>query len=201
MTLICTATGENGEINLKYIKGFQKVREESTRSLRSRSFFLLVPHRPPTTLLTSHHGPLDSSVRDKLDDAHVGADALARLLVVYPWTERYFSSFGNPSDAAAIAGNGKVQAHGKKILAALGNSIQHLDDVKGFLAKLSKSEANDLRVDPGNFQYRSKYLSRYFGGKGFDSTETTGDRCCFQAGSRLHPLNPGCLGEVPQRPC
>ncbi|KAM4631862.1 hemoglobin subunit beta-2-like [Discoglossus pictus] len=93
-----------------------------------------------------------NNVWSHLDAAHDGGDALGRLLVVFPWTQRYFSSFGNLSNATAIAGNAKVQAHGKKVLAAIGNTIQHLDDVKGFLAKLSKSHANELHVDPENFK-------------------------------------------------
>ncbi|KAM4632315.1 hemoglobin subunit beta-2-like [Discoglossus pictus] len=92
------------------------------------------------------------SVWSKLDAEHDGGDALTRLLVVYPWTKRYFSSFGNLSNDVAIAGNAKVQAHGKKVLAAIGNTIKHLDDVKGFLAKLSKSHAEELHVDPENFK-------------------------------------------------
>ncbi|KAM4632316.1 hemoglobin subunit beta-2-like [Discoglossus pictus] len=91
-------------------------------------------------------------VWDKLDVTHDGGDALTRLLVVYPWTQRYFSSFGNLSNETAISGNAKVQAHGQKVLAAIGNTVQHLDDVKGFLAKLSKIHANALHVDPENFK-------------------------------------------------
>ncbi|KAM4632311.1 hemoglobin subunit beta-2-like isoform 1-T1 [Discoglossus pictus] len=93
-----------------------------------------------------------NNVWSHLDAAHDGADALGRLLVVFPWTQRYFSSFGNLSNATAIAGNAKVQAHGQKVLAAIGNTIQHLDDVKGFLSKLSKTHANELHVDPENFK-------------------------------------------------
>ncbi|KAM4632313.1 hemoglobin subunit beta-2-like isoform 3-T3 [Discoglossus pictus] len=91
-------------------------------------------------------------VWDKLDVTHDGGDALTRLLVVYPWTQRYFSSFGNLSNETTISGNAKVQAHGQKVLAAIGNTVQHLDDVKGFLAKLSKTHANELHVDPENFK-------------------------------------------------
>ncbi|XP_053550399.1 hemoglobin larval subunit beta-1-like [Bombina bombina] len=93
-----------------------------------------------------------NAVWSKLDAAHDGGDALSRLLIVYPWTQRYFSSFGNLSNAAAIIGNAKVQAHGKKVLGAIGQATQHLDDVKGFLAKLSKSHAEELHVDPENFK-------------------------------------------------
>uniref|UniRef100_A0A672MF62 Globin domain-containing protein n=1 Tax=Sinocyclocheilus grahami TaxID=75366 RepID=A0A672MF62_SINGR len=35
-------------------------------------------------------------------------DALARSLIVYPWTQRYFGSFGSLSDAATIMANKKV---------------------------------------------------------------------------------------------
>ncbi|XP_071978846.1 hemoglobin subunit beta-2-like [Engystomops pustulosus] len=87
-----------------------------------------------------------------------GHDALARLLVVYPWTQRYFSSFGNLSNVAAIKGNAKVHAHGKKVLTAVGSAIQHLDDVKHHLAALSKSHAQELHVDPENFKRLGEVL-------------------------------------------
>ncbi|KAG8558515.1 hypothetical protein GDO81_017030, partial [Engystomops pustulosus] len=87
-----------------------------------------------------------------------GHDALARLLIVYPWTQRYFSSFGNLSNVTAINGNAKVHAHGKKVLTAVGNAIQHLDSVKHHLAALSKSHAQELHVDPENFK---RYFSSF----------------------------------------
>ncbi|KAG8432866.1 hypothetical protein GDO86_017212 [Hymenochirus boettgeri] len=81
-----------------------------------------------------------------------GHEALSRLLVVYPWTQRYFSSFGNLSNVSAISGNVKVKAHGMKVLSAIGNAIQHLDDVKRHLSELSQTHAQDLHVDPENFK-------------------------------------------------
>ncbi|XP_069841460.1 hemoglobin subunit beta-2-like [Dendropsophus ebraccatus] len=87
-----------------------------------------------------------------------GHDALARLLVVYPWTQRYFSSFGNLSNVTAISGNAKVKAHGKKVLTAIGGAVQHLDDVKGHLADLSRSHAQELNVDPENFKRLGEVL-------------------------------------------
>ncbi|MVJ73911.1 hypothetical protein GO829_03760, partial [Staphylococcus aureus] len=41
--------------------------------------------------------------------------SLGRLLVVYPWTLRYFDSFGDLSPAYDIMGNAHVKAHGKKV--------------------------------------------------------------------------------------
>ncbi|XP_069841461.1 hemoglobin subunit beta-2-like [Dendropsophus ebraccatus] len=87
-----------------------------------------------------------------------GHDALARLLIVYPWTQRYFSSFGNLSNVTAISGNAKVHAHGKKVLTAIGGAIEHLDDVKRHLADLSKSHAQELNVDPENFKRLGEVL-------------------------------------------
>ncbi|KAM4698460.1 hemoglobin larval subunit beta-1-like [Rhinophrynus dorsalis] len=93
-----------------------------------------------------------NAVWQKVNVEQDGHDALTRLLVVYPWTQRYFSSFGNLSNSTAISGNAKVHAHGKKVLSAIGNAVQHLDDVKGFLANLSKKHAQELYVDPENFK-------------------------------------------------
>ncbi|XP_075142145.1 hemoglobin subunit beta-2-like [Leptodactylus fuscus] len=87
-----------------------------------------------------------------------GHDALTRLLLVYPWTQRYFSSFGNLSNVTAISGNAKVRAHGKKVLSAVGSAIQHLDGVKHHLADLSKSHAQELYVDPENFKRLGEVL-------------------------------------------
>ncbi|XP_073402733.1 hemoglobin subunit beta-2-like [Dendrobates tinctorius] len=87
-----------------------------------------------------------------------GHETLSRLLIVYPWTQRYFSSFGNLSNVSAITGNAKVKAHGKKVLTAVGSAIQHIDDVKHYLADLSRSHAQELHVDPENFKRLAEVL-------------------------------------------
>ncbi|KAG8432867.1 hypothetical protein GDO86_017213 [Hymenochirus boettgeri] len=93
-----------------------------------------------------------TSVWQKVNLDQDGREALSRLLVVYPWTQRYFSSFGNLSNPTAIYGNAKVQAHGKKVLTAVGNAIQHLDNMKTTLSNLSEIHAQKLYVDPENFK-------------------------------------------------
>ncbi|KAG8432865.1 hypothetical protein GDO86_017211 [Hymenochirus boettgeri] len=93
-----------------------------------------------------------NSVWQKVNVEKDGHETLTRLLVVYPWTQRYFSSFGNLSNITAINGNAKVHGHGKKVLSAIGEAIHHIDDVKGFLADLSKKHARELHVDPENFK-------------------------------------------------
>ncbi|XP_017309922.1 hemoglobin subunit beta [Ictalurus punctatus] len=87
----------------------------------------------------------------KINHDEIGGQALARLLIVYPWTQRYFSSFGNLSNAAAIIGNPKVAAHGKVVLGGLTKAVQNLDNVKGIYTQLSTLHSEKLHVDPSNF--------------------------------------------------
>ncbi|CAH2285609.1 hemoglobin subunit beta-2-like [Pelobates cultripes] len=93
-----------------------------------------------------------ASVWQKVDLENDGHNVLSRLFITYPWTKRYFSSFGNISNETAIAGNSKVHAHGKKILGALDNAAHHLDDIKNLLHDLSHTHASELHVDPENFK-------------------------------------------------
>ncbi|XP_019571426.1 hemoglobin subunit epsilon-4 [Rhinolophus sinicus] len=82
----------------------------------------------------------------------VGGEILGRLLVVYPWTQRFFDSFGNLSSETAIMGNPKVKAHGKKVLNSFGNAVKHMDDLKGTFSHLSELHCDRLHVDPENFK-------------------------------------------------
>lgn len=75
-----------------------------------------------------------------------------RLLIVYPWTQRYFGSFGDLSSAAAILGNPKVSAHGKVVLGALDKAVKNLDHIKGTYSALSQLHFEKLNVDPDNFR-------------------------------------------------
>ncbi|XP_068102986.1 hemoglobin subunit beta-3-like [Hyperolius riggenbachi] len=93
-----------------------------------------------------------NSTWSKVDLENDGHSALGRLLLTYPWTQRYFSSFGDLSTAAAVAGNAKVHAHGKKVIGALDQAVHNLDHVKETLAALSTQHANELHVDPSNFR-------------------------------------------------
>ncbi|XP_032709521.1 hemoglobin subunit epsilon-2 [Lontra canadensis] len=82
----------------------------------------------------------------------VGGEVLGRLLVVYPWTQRFFDSFGNLSSESAIMGNPKVKAHGKKVLTSFGKAVKHMDDLKDTFAELSELHCDKLHVDPENFK-------------------------------------------------
>ncbi|XP_069505972.1 hemoglobin larval subunit beta-1-like [Ambystoma mexicanum] len=93
-----------------------------------------------------------ASVWSQVDVETDGQETLARVLVVYPWTKRYFSSFGDLSSVAAISGNSKVRDHGKKVLAALADAAHPLEDIKNRLSQLGELHADTLHVDPQNFQ-------------------------------------------------
>ncbi|XP_073501859.1 hemoglobin subunit beta-2-like [Phyllobates terribilis] len=114
---------------------------------------------------TAEEKAIISSTWAKVNVEADGHEALSRLLIVYPWTQRYFSTFGNLSNVSAISGNAKVKAHGKKVLTAVGNAIQHIDDVKHYLADLSKSHAQELHVDPENFKRLAEVLVIVLAGK------------------------------------
>uniref|UniRef100_A0A7N9DCV3 Globin domain-containing protein n=1 Tax=Macaca fascicularis TaxID=9541 RepID=A0A7N9DCV3_MACFA len=81
-----------------------------------------------------------------------------RLLVVYPWTQRFFDSFGNLSSPSAILGNPKVKAHGKKVLTSFGDAIKNMDNLKTTFAKLSELHCDKLHVDPENFKLLGNVL-------------------------------------------
>ncbi|KAG7316897.1 hypothetical protein KOW79_019195 [Hemibagrus wyckioides] len=92
-----------------------------------------------------------AEVWGKIKPDELGPHGLARLLIVYPWTQRYFASFGNLSNAAAITGNPKVAAHGKVVIGGLERAVKNLDNVKATYAKLSELHSDTLHVDPSNF--------------------------------------------------
>ncbi|XP_065601872.1 hemoglobin subunit beta [Cyrtonyx montezumae] len=88
----------------------------------------------------------------KVNVADCGAEALARLLIVYPWTQRFFASFGNLSSPTAIMGNPMVRAHGKKVLTSFGDAVKNLDNIKNTFSQLSELHCDKLHVDPENFR-------------------------------------------------
>uniref|UniRef100_A0A8C0WSG5 Globin domain-containing protein n=1 Tax=Castor canadensis TaxID=51338 RepID=A0A8C0WSG5_CASCN len=103
----------------------------------------------------------------KVNIEEIGGEALARLLIVYPWTQRYFGSFGDLSSADAILHNPKVKAHGKKVLNSFSEGLKHLDNLKGTFSSLSELHCDKLHVDPENFKLLGNeiviVLSRHFG--------------------------------------
>ncbi|XP_010149515.1 PREDICTED: hemoglobin subunit beta-like, partial [Eurypyga helias] len=97
-------------------------------------------------LIHSSHGSINVSV------CACASPSLPRLLIVYPWTQRFFASFGNLSSPTAISGNPMVRAHGKKVLTSFGDAIKNLDNIKNTFAQLSELHCDKLHVDPENFR-------------------------------------------------
>ncbi|KAM4632368.1 hemoglobin subunit beta-2-like [Discoglossus pictus] len=98
-----------------------------------------------------------------VNEKEIGAEALARLVIVYPWTQRHFSAFGNLASADAILHNPMVASHGGKVVASIGEAVKHMDDVRGHYAKLSKYHSEKLHVDPANFTRFGKVVSLVLG--------------------------------------
>ncbi|XP_016401555.1 hemoglobin beta embryonic-2 isoform X1 [Sinocyclocheilus rhinocerous] len=88
----------------------------------------------------------------KLNYEDAGPKALHRALVVYPWTQRYFASFGKLYNAEAIMFNPKVAAHRVVVLHGLDRAMKNMDDIKNTYAELSVLHSEKLHVDPDNFR-------------------------------------------------
>ncbi|XP_048870852.1 hemoglobin subunit beta-like [Brienomyrus brachyistius] len=101
----------------------------------------------------------------KIDRNVVGPNALARCLIVYPWTRRYFGGFGNLYSADAILANPKVAAHGKVVLGGLEKAMKNLDDIKKTFAPLSELHSEKLNVDPDNFRLLADCLTLVIAGQ------------------------------------
>uniref|UniRef100_A0A4W4DUB2 Globin domain-containing protein n=1 Tax=Electrophorus electricus TaxID=8005 RepID=A0A4W4DUB2_ELEEL len=96
---------------------------------------------------------------EQLSVDEIGPQALARLLIVYPWTQRYFASLGDLSSPAAIMGNPKVATHGKVVMGALEKGVKNLDDIKSTYAALSEMHSDKFHVDPDNFKLLTESLT------------------------------------------
>ncbi|KAF0877309.1 HBE4 protein, partial [Crocuta crocuta] len=110
----------------------------------------------------------------------VGGEVLGRLLVVYPWTQRFFDNFGNLSSESAIMGNPRVKAHGKKVMTSFGNAVKHMDDLKDTFAELSELHCDKMHVDPENFKVSGQFEAF----------------CSLGTIFFLSPLSPQLLGNV-----
>ncbi|XP_006885568.1 PREDICTED: hemoglobin subunit beta-like [Elephantulus edwardii] len=103
---------------------------------------------------------LVNGIWSKVDVDKLGGQALGCLLIVYPWTQRFFDSFGDLSSADAIIKNPKVAAHGKKVVNSFSEGMKHLDDLKGTFAQLSELHCDKLHVDPENFRLLGNVIVR-----------------------------------------
>lgn len=87
---------------------------------------------------------------------------ISRVLIVYPWTERYFGTFGDIFTVTAILQNSKVAAHGKVVLKAVGQAVENMDNIKDTYATLSRLHYEKLHVDPDNFRVCEINSKPYF---------------------------------------
>ncbi|XP_040613328.1 hemoglobin subunit beta-like [Mesocricetus auratus] len=102
--------------------------------------------------LTDAEKALVTGLWGKVDVPVIGAESLARMLIVYPWTQRFFEHFGDLSSASAVMSNAQVKAHGKKVIHSFADGLKHLDNLKGTFSTLSELHCDKLHVDPENFR-------------------------------------------------
>lgn len=84
-----------------------------------------------------------------------------RVLIVYPWTQRYFGGFGNLYSADAIKSNRMVAAHGTVVLHGLDKAMKNMDNIKNAYADLSVLHSEKLHVDPDNFRVAYASITAY----------------------------------------
>ncbi|XP_028312005.1 hemoglobin subunit beta-B-like [Gouania willdenowi] len=101
----------------------------------------------------------------KIDVNEIGAQALTRLLIVYPWTQRHFAAFGNISTFDAILSNPKVAKHGATLMGGLKIGLKNMDNMKPAYAKLSTMHSEQLHVDPENFRLLGECITICLGAK------------------------------------
>uniref|UniRef100_A0A8C6TBV7 Globin domain-containing protein n=1 Tax=Neogobius melanostomus TaxID=47308 RepID=A0A8C6TBV7_9GOBI len=89
----------------------------------------------------------------------LGADALFRMLTVYPQTKTYFAHWKDLS-----ATSPQVKKHGKTVMGGVSDAVATIDDLTGGLVSLSELHAFTLRVDPSNFKLLSHCIMVVFAG-------------------------------------
>ncbi|XP_024128665.1 hemoglobin embryonic subunit alpha-like [Oryzias melastigma] len=85
-----------------------------------------------------------------LKAGEVGADALGRMLVVYPQTKTYFAHWKDLSPGSA-----PVKKHGQTVMGGVADAVSKIDNLTAGLLSLSELHAFTLRVDPANFKILS----------------------------------------------
>ncbi|KAM9843567.1 hemoglobin subunit alpha-1-like [Aulostomus maculatus] len=77
----------------------------------------------------------------------IGADAISRMLVVYPQTKTYFAHWKD-----LRPGSAPVKKHGKTVMGGVALAVKNIEDLTAGLFNLSELHAFTLRVDPANFK-------------------------------------------------
>nr|P10786.1 RecName: Full=Hemoglobin subunit beta-2; AltName: Full=Beta-2-globin; AltName: Full=Hemoglobin beta-2 chain; AltName: Full=Hemoglobin beta-minor chain [Triturus cristatus] len=93
-----------------------------------------------------------AAILGKVNVDSLGGQCLARLIVVNPWSRRYFHDFGDLSSCDAICRNPKVLAHGAKVMRSIVEATKHLDNLREYYADLSVTHSLKFYVDPENFK-------------------------------------------------
>lgn len=98
-------------------------------------------------------------VWEKIDIDEIGAQLWARALIVYPWIERYFGTFGDIFTTTAILNNDKLAALGKVVLTSLDMAVKNMDNLKVMFTSLSRQHYEKIQVDPDNFRLLAECIT------------------------------------------
>ncbi|KAM4535675.1 hemoglobin cathodic subunit beta-like [Fundulus diaphanus] len=98
-------------------------------------------------------------VWEKVDIDEIGEQLWARALIVYPWIERYFGTFGDIFTTTAILNNSKLAALGKIVLRGLDTAVKNMDNIKPTCASLSRLHYEKIQVDPDNFRLLAECIT------------------------------------------
>ncbi|XP_012734001.1 hemoglobin subunit beta-1 [Fundulus heteroclitus] len=98
-------------------------------------------------------------VWEKVDIDEIGEQLWARALIVYPWIERYFGTFGDIFTTTAILNNSKLAALGKIVLRGLDTAVKNMDNIKPTCASLSRLHYEKIKVDPDNFRLLAECIT------------------------------------------
>ncbi|XP_028311025.1 hemoglobin subunit beta-A-like [Gouania willdenowi] len=95
----------------------------------------------------------------KLDVNDIGHQAVTRFLLVYPWAQRYFPTFGNLSTKEDVLQNPNVAKHGETVMKGLANALQNLENIKLSYSKLKEMHCDEFNIDPENFRLFASCLT------------------------------------------
>ncbi|KAG9465257.1 hypothetical protein GDO78_018599 [Eleutherodactylus coqui] len=102
-------------------------------------------------LSTSERAHVQSIMSKIVPQANeLGGEALEKMFLSFPQTKTSFPHLD------LSPGSADLKNHGAKILKALGNAANHLDDLHGNQSSLSDLHA--YKMDPGNFRLLSKSI-------------------------------------------
>ncbi|XP_078519210.1 hemoglobin subunit beta-1-like [Lissotriton helveticus] len=87
-------------------------------------------------------------VWSKINIDQIGGECLARMLCVYPWMKRYYSTIGDLSSCDAILHNPKVNVLGVEKIKSIEEAVKHLENLDALYVGMGITSPEDPAVAP-----------------------------------------------------